>query len=72
VRCLSCNYDLRDLPEHRCPECGRDFDPNDPRTFAVDRTSRFPLGWFLMGMFAGFCLGVAALYLLILVALSKI
>ena len=33
MRCLSCNYDLRNLPEHRCPECGREFDPNDASTF---------------------------------------
>jgi len=33
VRCLSCNYDLRNLPENRCPECGREFDPANPRTF---------------------------------------
>jgi hypothetical protein len=38
VRCLSCDYDLRDLSsgsEYRCPECGRAFDPNDPKTFAT-------------------------------------
>ena len=36
MRCLSCKYDLRNLagPPHRCPECGREFDPNDPATFA--------------------------------------
>jgi hypothetical protein len=28
VRCLSCKYDLKKLTEHRCPECGRAFDPN--------------------------------------------
>jgi len=36
MRCLSCQYDLRNLStggEHRCPECGREFDPNDPKTF---------------------------------------
>ncbi len=33
MRCLSCKYDLRNLTENRCPECGRVFDPNDPRTF---------------------------------------
>lgn len=33
MRCLSCLYDLRNLAEHRCPECGREFDPNDPSTF---------------------------------------
>ena len=36
MRCLTCHYDLRNLSEgtvHRCPECGRAFDPNDSRTF---------------------------------------
>jgi hypothetical protein len=36
VRCLSCKYSLVGLtgPPYRCPECGREFDPNDPGTFA--------------------------------------
>ena len=33
VRCKSCYYPLKKLPNHRCPECGREFDPNDPSTF---------------------------------------
>jgi hypothetical protein len=33
MRCLGCGYDLRGLPENRCPECGRPFAPNDPRTY---------------------------------------
>lgn len=50
MRCLSCKYDLRNLTregrgagEHRCPECGRVFDPDDPRTFRRSRvtTTRF-------------------------------
>ena len=32
VRCWTCGYDLRGLISHRCPECGRDFDPADPAT----------------------------------------
>jgi len=32
--CLGCRYDLRGLPENRCPECGRSFDPSQSRTFA--------------------------------------
>ncbi len=31
--CLGCEYDLRGLPEPRCPECGRAFDPQNPKTF---------------------------------------
>ena len=33
MRCFGCQYDLSNLSGHRCPECGRAFDPNDPRTF---------------------------------------
>jgi hypothetical protein len=33
MRCLSCHYDLRKLAERRCPECGREFDPGDVKTF---------------------------------------
>ncbi|MCL2649034.1 MAG: hypothetical protein FWD61_18880 [Phycisphaerales bacterium] len=31
-RCWTCGYDLRGLTSHRCPECGRHFDPADPAT----------------------------------------
>lgn len=30
--CLQCHYSLQGLKSNRCPECGRDFDPGDPRT----------------------------------------
>ena len=30
--CLGCGYSLRTLGSGRCPECGRMFDPSDPRT----------------------------------------
>ncbi len=33
--CLGCGYPLFGLPEPRCPECGRAFDPLDPSTFAL-------------------------------------
>jgi hypothetical protein len=33
MRCLSCKYDLSNLTEHRCPECGRAFDPHNPATY---------------------------------------
>ena len=26
--CMSCGYDLRNLEEHRCPECGTEFEMN--------------------------------------------
>jgi hypothetical protein len=34
--CRECGYDLRGLPEPRCPECGNTFDPRDPTTFLED------------------------------------
>lgn len=36
--CKGCGYLLRDLPGVVCPECGRGFDREDPRSF--DRSSR--------------------------------
>lgn len=35
MRCKTCRYPLEGLtgPPHRCPECGGEFDPNDPSTF---------------------------------------
>ena len=33
MSCLDCGYDLRGLPENRCPECGRAFDPSNSATF---------------------------------------
>lgn len=36
-KCLGCAYILDHLPENRCPECGRAFDPEDPATFTVGR-----------------------------------
>ncbi|MEW6251117.1 MAG: hypothetical protein AB1716_10755 [Planctomycetota bacterium] len=32
-RCLGCGYILDGLPEPRCPECGRWFDPGNPDTY---------------------------------------
>ena len=35
VHCKTCHYSLANLTEHRCPECGTAFDPNDPTTFDI-------------------------------------
>ena len=50
--CLGCDYGLKGLPENRCPECGREFDPENPATFEHTSTganiTRFlskPPGW---------------------------
>jgi len=37
MRCLDCDYQLVRLTQNRCPECGREFDPRDPNTFAGRR-----------------------------------
>jgi hypothetical protein len=37
VRCKNCHYSLKRLTEHRCPECGAAFDPNDLSTFDSGR-----------------------------------
>ena len=31
--CMHCEYNIAYLTEHRCPECGRPIDPNDPTTY---------------------------------------
>jgi len=33
ARCIDCRYSLVGLPEPRCPECGRTFDPSDLQSF---------------------------------------
>lgn len=38
--CRHCGYCLEHLSSSRCPECGIQFDPHDPRT--VDRAPAFP------------------------------
>src|SRR5687767_8402235 len=50
--CWECGYSLRGLVSRRCPECGRPFDPLDPRTMNMGRevgwlAARFmrPPGW---------------------------
>jgi hypothetical protein len=41
--CRKCGYQLVGLSANRCPECGRVFDPTDPRTF--HRRAREPGLW---------------------------
>jgi hypothetical protein len=42
-RCAACDYPLADLPENRCPECNRPFDPFDPAT--MNMTGRPYTAW---------------------------
>lgn len=38
--CRACGYALHTLPKGNCPECGRPFDPADPRSFRRTPRSR--------------------------------
>jgi hypothetical protein len=51
VRCKTCQYSLKNLIEHRCPECGTPFDPNDPAALAGQP---FPWGTFLFRTASGY------------------
>lgn len=41
LRCPLCDYDLRGLAEHRCPECGHAFDPEQLRQAKLDAPAWF-------------------------------
>lgn len=45
--CLGCGYSLRNLPSQTCPECGRPFDPADPRTMSLGHPLRPWQRWLL-------------------------
>lgn len=45
--CLACGYSLRNLPTPTCPECGRPFDPADPRTIGLGHPLRPWQRWLL-------------------------
>ena len=45
ARCLGCGYFLRGLETPVCPECGREFDPQDTRTFDADPARRQRKKW---------------------------
>lgn len=62
--CRLCGYILEGLPEHRCPECGRPFDPTDPHTYA--RRLQSGLGLLITALVADGLI-VAALCVLMLV-----
>ncbi len=56
MRCLDCDYQIDHLTDRRCPECGRAFDLNHPRTFAPD-TIRSLRSFAIAASFAGTLLG---------------
>jgi hypothetical protein len=56
---LRCQYILDRLTEQRCPECGRPFDEDDPRTYSLGDGTGIPLRSgrrFLVAAMAGFAL----------------
>lgn len=58
--CWQCGYELTGLTTPRCPECGRPFDPSDPKTMNLGR----PMGRIARWMLRGVSRPVAALFLL--------
>ena len=36
MHCKSCEYPLEYLTVNRCPECGREFDPDNPWTYGPE------------------------------------
>ncbi len=53
-RCLGCGYIVDHLPEARCPECGRGFDPLDPATYwFAGQPERLPaVAWIILAVSA--------------------
>ena len=57
--CRRCNYNLHGLTAPRCPECGREFDPTNPKTYR----SRPARGWAHYAKRAAYALAVLLLLL---------
>jgi hypothetical protein len=62
-RCLGCGYILDGLPEPRCPECGRGFDPDDAETFVESTTDARNCFLLAIAGLAVLALGLAILLL---------
>jgi hypothetical protein len=73
ARCLDCGYILLGLTESRCPECGKEFSPDDPSTVNQGRPYGDLVRWALQPtkwiaplapwIFA-FCIAAQTLFLL--------
>ena len=48
--CRGCGYSLAGLDRARCPECGREFDPRDSRTFSRRGRRKVVWGWRFPGL----------------------
>jgi hypothetical protein len=64
--CRKCKYDLTGYARHRCPECGKGFDPGRPRTFLASLEPRR----ISLAACAGCCIWVIGLPVFIAVFLS--
>ncbi len=60
MHCLNCGYNLRGLPENRCPECGQPFNPDDSETYRSRPRSGSVLLWLSLLSVALFALPLAA------------
>ncbi len=45
--CLDCDYPLQHLQTNRCPECGREFDPADPKSMNMGRKIGTTAWWWI-------------------------
>jgi hypothetical protein len=69
VRCKTCHYSLANLTEHRCPECGCAFDPNDPSTF-ITEGSTMRADWLTLLAILACVLLVASIITIVLIAIA--
>ncbi len=67
--CLTCRHSLRGLESHQCPECGRAFDPSDPRTTSPYPYSRF---WAVSAITAKVVTAIASWFVVVLFLISAI
>ena len=58
--CLTCRYPLRAAESTACPECGRAFDADDPRTTAAHPIGDGRRGLAIVGRTLGVIVGILA------------
>ena len=54
--CLRCGYILDHLPEPRCPECGLEFDPDQPATYRYPQPRQSARPYFIVACTGGLML----------------
>ena len=63
--CLKCRYDLQGLSKPHCPECGREFDQADPKTYARKKFGlRLPFAARILLWFIGLFILNSAMFFL--------